>query len=273
VTSIPVPGRCHIDPDSGKLTGPASITYNSPWPTKDCTPGGFGTAFGGVIHTEVGFEHTVIHEFNDPAAQASAFFSIGIDGHIHQYMPLGKNYKAWTQVACNSNWRGVEHEDQGHPEHPFTPAQLAASAQVFEAMSAFDGWPLEPTDNPNGGRGIIFHVDGGQAWGGHDCPGPVRQKQRPALIALARAIREGKPKPSPAPAAVEHVTQGALSLVALASKNGCQPLDIALATLKHSPRHQLPANVQALLNGLLRGTVGPFDAMPAGLHLFVPAKR
>jgi hypothetical protein len=252
------PPRLHIDPADGKLKGPAAITYNTPWPTKDGTPGGFGTAFGGVMHTEVGFEHSVIHEFNDPAAQASAFFSISVTGAIHQYGPLGKDWEAWTQVAGNSHYRGVEHEDQGDPNRPLTPVQLAASAQVFEAMSAFDGWPLVATGNPSGGRGIIFHADGGAQWGGHDCPGPVRERQRPALIALAQAIRAGKPD------LIHYRTTGRESFTELAAEH-----KVALRLLlRHNggPTRPWPAGFGDYLDA---GNLAA--AMPAGITLRVPA--
>jgi N-acetylmuramoyl-L-alanine amidase len=201
-----IPARLTIGPD-GRLRGTALITWNDqfpwkdPWPTASGTPGGFGTPYGGVIHTEVGFERGTIREFNELSAEASAFFSIGMDGHIHQYGPLGQNWMAWTQVNGNPNWRGVEHEDQGNPSTPMTQPQLVASAQVFEAMSAFDGslgnpWPLAPADDPVNGRGIIFHVDGGQAWGGHDCPGTVRMGQRATIIGLALQIRAGGTAPA-----------------------------------------------------------------------------
>jgi hypothetical protein len=251
------PPRLHIDPADGKLKGPAAITYNTPWPTGNGTPGGFGTAFGGVMHTEVGFEHSVIHEFNDPAAQASAFFSISVTGAIHQYGPLGKDWKAWTQAAGNTHYRGVEHEDQGDPNKPLTPVQLAASAQVFEAMSAFDGWPLAPTDNPNGGRGIIFHVDGGAAWGGHDCPGPVRERQRPALIALAKQIR------APQPGLIHYRTTGRESFTELAAELKVK----ARLLLRHNggPDRPWPAGFGDYLDA------GNLAApMPAGITLRVP---
>lgn len=252
------PPRLHIDPGSGKLTGAAQVTYNDPWPTKDGTPGGFGRAFGGVIHTEVGFEHNVIAEFNNPAAKASAFFSISMTGAIHQYGPLGKDWMAWTQVDGNPHYRGVEHEDQGNSNNPLTPAQLAASAQVFEAMSAFDGWPLAATDNPSGGRGIIFHKDGGEAWGGHDCPGPVRERQRPALIALAKEIRAG------APELVHYVTTGRESLVELAAE---RETSVRLL-LRHNggPHKPWPAGLGDYLDaGSLKAPV------PKGIRLRVPA--
>jgi hypothetical protein len=257
------PGRLHID-KAGKLQGPADITINDPFPTHNGTAGAFGTAQGGVIHTEVGFEHAVIDEFNNPAAQASAFFSIGMDGHIHQYGPLGHDWMAWTQIAGNPHWRGVEHEDKGHPETPMPAAQLAASAQVFEAMSAFDGWPLAPTDDPVGGRGIIFHSDGGVAWGNHDCPGSVRRAQRPVIIALAKQIRAGDPLP-----AGRHTADGTGSMAALAARQRTTVDDIwwetALSLIDAGFRSGFGDLEGKYLNS------GQWDApMPKGMVLWLP---
>jgi hypothetical protein len=176
---------------------------------------------------------------------------------VHQYGPLGKDWEAWTQVAGNSHYRGVEHEDQGDPNKPLTPAQLAASAQVFEAMSAFDGWPLVATDNPSGGRGIIFHADGGTAWGGHDCPGPVRERQRPALIALAQAIRAGTPGQKFWP------SDGVASFVEAAKEHGVKPRLL----LRHNggPSRPYPAGLGDYIDA--GNLLAP---MPAGIRLRVP---
>ncbi|GEM_PF-874348 len=264
-----VPERLTIGPD-GRLRGQALITWNDqfpwkdPWPTQNGTPGGFGTPYGGVIHTEVGFEQGTITEFNQASADASAFFSIGMDGHIHQYGPLGKDWMAWTQVAGNPNWRGVEHEDKGHPTTPMPEAQLIASAQVFEAMSTFDGslgnpWPLEPTDDPINGRGLIFHVDGGAAWGGHDCPGPVRMAQRPMIISLAKQIRAGGGGP------VYITADGKSTLAQLATKNHSAPSSMLRATAEANYHGFFPADVAAFVDQ----AAGP--AVPAaGMRLVVP---
>jgi murein L,D-transpeptidase YcbB/YkuD len=76
---------------------------------------------------------------------------------------------------------------------PLTNAQITAFAQILEACSARDGFPLQITDDVNG-QGLILHSDGGQLWGGHtSCPGPVRAAQRPQIIALAMSIRQDTP--------------------------------------------------------------------------------
>jgi len=45
---------------------------------------------------------------------------------------------------------------------------------------------------------------GGQAWGGHTCPDlppyHVRSRQRPEIIARAKAVRNPPPPPPPPPA-------------------------------------------------------------------------
>ena len=210
--------KMHIDA-AGKLQcpeNPGLITYNSPWPTVNGSTNFQEPAQGYVIHTEVGYEHSVIHEFNDPNAQASAFVSFGVDGHVHQYGPIGHGWKAWTQVNGNPKWRGGEHEDLGDPKNPLTAAQIESSASVFEAISEHDGFPLQATDDPVNGKGAIFHSDGGAAWGGHDCPGAVRRGQRQAIIDRAKAIRgqapAPKPNPTPVPLGPLHALEHALHM-------------------------------------------------------------
>jgi peptidoglycan hydrolase-like protein with peptidoglycan-binding domain len=183
--------RCHFDAD-GWLQGPISITHLF-------TPNhgtGFGTGRGVVLHTEDGFEAGTVATFMNPANQVSAFFSVGVDGAVHQYVPVGKGLTAWSQVAGNGAWRGVETEDKTSPSTPLTQAQITTFAQILEACSAFDGFPLQVTDNVNG-QGLILHSDGGEAWGGHfSCPGSVRAAQRPVIVALAMSIRQGGSAPA-----------------------------------------------------------------------------
>lgn len=181
--------RCHFDSD-GWLQGPIRITHL-------LTPNhgtGFGTGRGVVMHTEDGFEAGTVNTFMNAANKVSAFFSIAQDGSCHQYVPVGRGLTAWSQAAGNEAWRGIEDEDGTHPSVPLTQAQITTFAQILEACSAFDGFPLQVTDDPVNGRGLILHSDGGQAWGGHfQCPGPVRAAQRPVIVALAMSIRQGAP--------------------------------------------------------------------------------
>jgi hypothetical protein len=182
----------------GRLAGPASISYNDPFP---CVNGSWGSgAMNGVVmHTMVGSLPGTIAVFNEASYQASAHFGIDQTGQIHQFGPIGKGWIAWAQVAGNLAWYSIEHADDGDTGNPLTADQIAASAQVVEALSAFAGFPLQLTDSVNG-RGYGTHVMGGAAWGGHTCPGPgPRAGQRQEIIDLAKQIRDQSPQPPQPP--------------------------------------------------------------------------
>jgi peptidoglycan hydrolase-like protein with peptidoglycan-binding domain len=180
--------RCHFDAD-GWLQGPIVITHML---TPNRYDSGFADKARGLVqHTEDGFEGGTVATFMSPASQASAFFSVAEDGIAHQYLPVGHGYVAWAEAAGNPFWRSCECEDLTRTGDPMTQPQLVAFAQILEACSAYDGFPLVITDDVNG-TGLITHGDGGAAWGGHfQCPGDVRKAQRPQIIALAIAIRSG----------------------------------------------------------------------------------
>ena len=183
-----VPGKCHFDAD-GWLRGPISIThYLSP---NHYASGFDGPARGMVQHTEDGYTAGTEATFMDPATEVSAFFGVGEDGAAQQFLPLGHRFVAWAQESGNPYWRSCECEDKTRTGQPMTPPQVAAFAQILEACSAYDGFPLQITNDVHG-TGLITHGDGGVEWGNHpDCPGPVRKAQRPAIVKLAQAIRAG----------------------------------------------------------------------------------
>lgn len=191
-------GRLTIEPD-GRVSGPASISYNDPWPCANGYSSGFASrASGVVIHTEQGFEQGSISWFNNPASEASSWFAVGLDGTIWQFAPVGSGWCSWAQAGGNRAWYSIEDADNGDPATPFTAAQLQSIAQLVEVLSRRDGFPLAVASDPFTERGVTLHSEGGQAFGGHlQCPGPVRAAQRPKIIALAMAIRSGT---SPVPA-------------------------------------------------------------------------
>ncbi|HEX6933744.1 MAG TPA: N-acetylmuramoyl-L-alanine amidase [Streptosporangiaceae bacterium] len=189
-----VPGRLHIRSD-GRVAGPASIEYNDPFP---CVNGSWGSGAmkGVVMHTMVGNLPGTIQVFNQSSYQASAHFGIDQQGHIHQFGPIGRGWIAWAQVAGNDAWYSIEHADNGDTHNPLTDAQITASAQLVEVLSRFAGFPLQVTDSVDG-RGYGVHCMGGEAWGGHTCPGPgPRAGQREAIIDLAKQIRHQHGTPS-----------------------------------------------------------------------------
>jgi hypothetical protein len=192
------PGRLKIQAD-GRVAGPASIAYNDPFP---CVNGSWGSgAMNGVImHTMVGNLPGTVTVFNEPSYQASAHFGIDQEGNIHQFGPIGKGWIAWAQAAGNAEWYSIEHADNGNPANPLTEAQITASAQLFEALAAFAGFPMQVADSVDG-RGYGIHVMGGAAWGGHTCPGPgPRAAQRHTIVDLAKQIQAGASPQPPAPA-------------------------------------------------------------------------
>jgi len=191
-------GRLTVGTD-GRITGPAAITYNTPFP---CVNGswGSGAITGVIMHTMVGTQAGTIAWFNNPQAQASAQFGVGFDGAIHQFGPIGQGWIAWY---------GIEHEDDGDPSRPLTDAQLTASAQLTEMLCGFAGIPLQVTNSP-ANWGLGTHSMGGSAWGGHACPGDVRAAQRGEVIRRARAIRHdggSAPQPPAKPRLEEAVMQ------------------------------------------------------------------
>jgi hypothetical protein len=197
---VTTPGKLQVASD-GRITGPAAITCNNPFP---CVNGSYGAGAmrGVVMHTMVGNLPGTISVFNNSSYQASAHFGVAQDGSIHQFGPAGKGWIAWAQEAGNDAWYSIEHADDGNTENPLTPAQITASAQLLEVLSRFAGFPLEVTDSP-AGRGYGTHVMGGAAWGGHTCPGPgPRAGQRAQIVALAMAIRT---PPAPPPLEVSMV--------------------------------------------------------------------
>jgi N-acetylmuramoyl-L-alanine amidase len=183
-------GRLTVDTASGRVIGPAAITYNKPFP---CVNGRYGSGqmAGVLMHTTVSEAPSAVAWFNNPQAQASAHFVIAESGEITQMGPIGKGWEAWHAAEANAAWYGIEHADNGNPANPLTPAQITASAQLVECLSAFAGFPLQISDSPSV-RGFGWHGMGGAAFGGHyDCPGDVRKAQRGQIIALAIAIRSG----------------------------------------------------------------------------------
>lgn len=187
-------GKLTVGQD-GRVTGPANIKYNDPFP---CVNGSWGSGqmTGVLMHTTVSEASSAVAWFNNPQAQASAHFVIAESGEVWQMGPLGKGWIAWHAAAANHTWYGIEHADNGNPDNPLTPAQITASAQLVECLSAFAGFPLQISDSPSV-KGYGWHGMGGQAFGGHfDCPGDVRKAQRPQIIALAMSIRQDTPAPA-----------------------------------------------------------------------------
>jgi N-acetylmuramoyl-L-alanine amidase len=261
-----VPGKLKVDTATGHVTGPASITYNDPWP---CSNGswGSGAMMGVVMHTQVGNNPGTVAWFNNPQAQASAHFCIAQDGSVVQMGPIGQGWIAWAQAEGNAAWYSIEHADDGYPANPLTSQQVTASAQLLECLSAFAGFPLQ-VSNSVSQQGYGWHGMGGAAWGGHlGCPGDVRKAQRAQIVSLAQAIRSGTPAAAAAPAVQQVTTEGADSLAVLAASRKSTPAAVLQLTAQHG---YAPATA-AWLNDVFAGKTAPANPVPKGVTLWLPS--
>ena len=268
-----IPGKLHVDTATGHVTGPASITYNTPFPPPNGSWGS-GAMMGLVLHTEVGDNPGTEAWFDNPAAQASADFAVAQDGSVIQMGPVGKGWVAWAEAAGNYSWYSVEEADHGNPANPLTAGQITATAQLLECLSAFAGFPLQISDSPSA-KGLGWHGMGGAAWGGHfSCPGDVRKAQRPQIIALAMAIRSGGTTAvtaARAPAVTRWVTAGMDSLSQLARAHGTEASAILRCTAENSAGALFEPDVATYINDVFAGTVNPATPVPRGLTLYLPA--
>src|SRR5690242_437280 len=249
--------RCHFNAE-GWLTGPIGISHHM---TPNRLDSGFAARAQGVVqHTEDGFEAGTFATFMDPGSQVSASFSVSEAGDAHQYLPVGCGLVAWAQADGNPGWYSCECEDKLRSGTPLTDAQLTAFAQIYSALAERDGFGYAVTDDTSGGRGLITHGDGGNAWGGHpDCPGPVRRAQRREILARARAVRDGLDI---------WIGQGAKSLNDLAADKLGNPVHQVLQlTAEYSLGGLFSPAMASYLNAVFAADAQP---VPGGAVLFCP---
>lgn len=157
-----------------------SATWLGPVPNK--TPGGMvRPAWGLILHVIVGTIPAANTVFHDPARQASAHFGVGKDGQLYQWVDLSD--KAWAEGAGNPNYFSVETD--GQPTEALTESQCVTLAHLYNDLVATDRFPHAIANAP-GEHGFGIHSMGGQAWGGHACPGPIRAGQRQHILDLAQ---------------------------------------------------------------------------------------
>jgi hypothetical protein len=261
---ITVPGRCHFDGE-GKLRGDIKISYNKPFPTKNGDYGS-GAMDGVLMHTMVGNLPGTVAVFNEDrgADSASATFGIAQDGSVVQFGPVGKGWYAWHAVAANRTYYGIEHADNANPDNPLTAEQIAASAQIVEALSAFAGFPLRLANAP-GEKGYGTHFMGGAAYGGHSCPDlppkHVRSQQRAAILTIAAAIRKGL-------TVITVKADGKTSLHALAAKHGMSASHLLRVTAVEDK--SFPDDVAAFINDVFAGRTSATGPVPAGCEFKAP---
>ncbi|SRR6266487_2670434 len=247
-----------LDTASGRVSGDADITYNSPFPCVNGKLGVTGAMRGVLMHTMVGFLAGTIAVFNDPARQASAHFGVSQAGRIHQFGPVGKGWEAWHAYAANLAWYGIEFEDAGNPDIPISDAALTAGAQLTEFLSRFAGFPLQVCDDC-AGQGFAYHrmCD---PWNlnRHSCPDSsftahVRSGQRAEIIRRAHLIRDPAPVPPAEP--IEIHADGHATWGQLAARHGLRTQHLLWQTAVHRPSGFGPLEGQAA--DALAGEVPP----------------
>jgi len=146
-----------------------------------------GQPIGYIPHVQVG-NGGLWAMFNNAVSPDRKFSNAWIkkDGTSEQYAET--NRKPWAQADGNANYRAYECE--GYPNEPYTAAQI----NTLATWHNFTGDP-DVLANAPGQRGVGRHNMGGAAYGGHSCPGPIRQAQRSEIIARALVLRGGKPLP------------------------------------------------------------------------------
>ena len=106
---------------------------------------------------------------------------VGKTGRIEMY---GSLYKIpWAQVAGNVDYWAVETE--GFSTKNLTYPQIWSLARIHAALNLASTRDLNHIANQPGDIGIGTHSMGGNAWGGHACPGVFRASERGAILKLS----------------------------------------------------------------------------------------
>lgn len=156
------------------------------WLPGRITGGYMPTSRGLVFHVNAG-NGNAFDWFTNPAAPtASSHFQLMKTGELIQGVPM--DTVAWCQVAGSSTWHSIETE--GWPNEPLTEAALDKLARLYAWGNRNCGWALQQADSPDG-YGLGTHEMGGQAWGGHACPGPARSAQRGEVLRRAATYAGG----------------------------------------------------------------------------------
>ena len=169
-----------------------------------CAPGNFrsGRPSGNkpiaiVIHVMDGTLAGTDAWFNNPAAQVSAHYGVGVDGRIHQYVseedtafhagivvnPTARLVLERPNVNPNFYTIGIEHE--GHAEDAWTSQQSAASASLVTDIGARWGITLDADH-------VFAHHE---VRASKTCPGSVEKARQILNLAIAQGA-PNQPSPS-----------------------------------------------------------------------------
>lgn len=126
-----------------------------------------------ILHTMVGSIAGANARFNDPAAQVSAHYGVGLDGHLVHW--VNENATAYHAGVYRVNQAsiGIEHEDDGDYNGPRSPELYQASAALIRDICLFYALPIDAD-----------HIQPHRAIVATDCPDML---DVPRLIAAAAA--------------------------------------------------------------------------------------
>jgi hypothetical protein len=142
---------------------------------------------GLIPHVQVG-NGSLFGWFNNPASQVSSHLWLSKSGDFEQYIPFDR--RAWAQAAGNPYW--ISCECEGFETEDYSSIQIIRLGELFAWGMREFGWKAEITDSTSG-YGIGTHRMGGQAWGGHSCPGDIRANRRGDILAAAQGNGQGLP--------------------------------------------------------------------------------
>ena len=135
--------------------------------------------------------------FNRSGNNIASHFQVFADGTCEQYIDTCR--EAYAAFASNRYAIQIETEDDGHPELPWTAAQVAK----IVAICRWTGVPAKLlADGPSDGVGWHEQYrDNNRS--GHDCPGKMRVAQihHEIIPALARPVAKPTPPREPKPSA------------------------------------------------------------------------
>lgn len=151
-----------------------------------------------VIHTADGTYEGTISWQKNPQSDNSSHFIVDFDGKIAQVNDTAN--RSGAQIEGNPF--SIAIENAGNENKPLTPQQIEANAKILAKAHLLHGIPLQLTGKV-GTRGLGHHSMGAESgvnWGHALCPGSIIKAQKPAILARAVEIVNGRPRPYRPPA-------------------------------------------------------------------------